>query len=90
MRAEVVHCVRREMAVTMEDVLARRLGIQMYDWRKAIEAAPAVAHLLAQELGWPVETEAKSTEFYLSKIRGYMDLLGLAETGESGVRGHIQ
>ena len=51
-QAEVVYCVREEMAVCIEDILSRRLGLQFYDWRLAIHAAPIVGQILARELGW--------------------------------------
>jgi glycerol-3-phosphate dehydrogenase len=35
-RAEVVYGVRYEMAATIEDVLARRLGMQFYSWSDCI------------------------------------------------------
>ncbi|WP_158945160.1 glycerol-3-phosphate dehydrogenase/oxidase [Granulicella sp. S190] len=46
-KAEVIYAVRQEMAVTIEDVLARRIGLQMYSWRDAIDAAPVVGWLMA-------------------------------------------
>lgn len=89
-RAEVPYSIRHEMAVTIEDVLARRLGIQMYDWRKAIEAAPDVADLLARELGWTAEARSKAVESYVGKIRDNMQALGLAPEARSAARGPIQ
>src|SRR6266446_2026133 len=50
--AEIVFCIRYEMAETIEDLLARRTGAQMYGWKDAIEAAPVVASLLAREKEW--------------------------------------
>ena len=47
---EVVWSARHEMARTTEDVLARRTRALFLDARAAIEAAPAVAALLATEL----------------------------------------
>ena len=47
---EVVWAARYEMARTVEDVLARRTRALFLDARAAIEAAPAVAGLLAREL----------------------------------------
>jgi glycerol-3-phosphate dehydrogenase len=47
----VVWAVRREMARTVEDVLARRLRALLLDARAAIEMAPQVAHIMALELG---------------------------------------
>jgi glycerol-3-phosphate dehydrogenase len=49
--AEVVWACREEMARTVDDVLARRGRALLFDARAAIEAAPAVAELMAQELG---------------------------------------
>lgn len=50
-RAEVVWACREEMARTVDDVLARRSRALIFDARAAIEAAPAVADLMAAELG---------------------------------------
>lgn len=47
---EVVWAARNEMARTVEDILARRTRALFLDARAAIEAAPAVAKLLAVEL----------------------------------------
>jgi glycerol-3-phosphate dehydrogenase len=50
--AEVVWAVRYEMARNAEDVLARRLRILFLDALAAIEAAPRVIELIAEELGY--------------------------------------
>ncbi len=49
--AEVVWGVREEMARTVDDVLSRRTRALFLNARAAIEMAPAVAALMAQELG---------------------------------------
>ncbi|TGE23201.1 glycerol-3-phosphate dehydrogenase/oxidase [Hymenobacter metallicola] len=49
--AEVVWAARYEMARTVEDVLARRVRALFLDARAARRMAPAVAALLARELG---------------------------------------
>lgn len=49
--AEVVWAARMEMARTVEDVLARRTRALFLDTRAALAMAPAVAALLAGELG---------------------------------------
>jgi glycerol-3-phosphate dehydrogenase len=48
--AEVVWAVRKEMAMTVEDVLARRLRLLFLDASAAVEAAPAVAAIMASEM----------------------------------------
>jgi glycerol-3-phosphate dehydrogenase len=51
-KAEVVFAARNEMARTVEDVLARRTRALFLNARAALEMAPAVADLMAQELAW--------------------------------------
>jgi glycerol-3-phosphate dehydrogenase len=57
--AEAVWAVRHEMARTVEDVLARRTRALFLDAEAAIRMAPAVASLMARELGrdaaWEVD-----------------------------------
>ena len=48
---QVAWAARYEMARTVEDVLARRTRALLLDARAAMEAAPAVAEILAAELG---------------------------------------
>jgi glycerol-3-phosphate dehydrogenase len=48
---EIAYAVRHEMARTVDDALARRTRSLILDARAAIEAAPAVAHVMAAELG---------------------------------------
>ena len=48
---QVVWACRREMARTVDDVLARRTRSLLLDARAALEAAPRVAELMAKELG---------------------------------------
>ncbi|MFD2999364.1 glycerol-3-phosphate dehydrogenase/oxidase [Pontibacter toksunensis] len=50
-KAEVVWQVQHEMALKVEDVLARRLRILFLDAQAAIEMAPAVAAIMREELG---------------------------------------
>lgn len=49
--AEVIWAIREEMAITVEDVLARRVRLLFLDARAAIDCADTVARLLAKELG---------------------------------------
>jgi glycerol-3-phosphate dehydrogenase len=49
--ADVVRAVRAEMARTVEDVLARRTRALFLNARAALKMAPAVADLMARELG---------------------------------------
>lgn len=86
LRAEVVYCVRNEMAVTIEDILFRRMGVQLHSWRAALEAAPAVAAILTRELGWSREAEQAATQAYVTKIDRFLRLAGLDTHSESATK----
>jgi glycerol-3-phosphate dehydrogenase len=76
-RAEVVYAVRYEMAAKIEDVLARRLGMQFYSWTDCIEAAPIVGSLLMNELQWSTAFTREAIAGYVEKIEHFLDSAGL-------------
>jgi glycerol-3-phosphate dehydrogenase len=76
-QAEVVYVVRNELAVTVEDVVARRLGIQFFSWRDAIHAAPTVGTLMGKELGWTPEFTNSAITGYVDKINHRLEQAGL-------------
>ncbi|MEG1635401.1 MAG: glycerol-3-phosphate dehydrogenase C-terminal domain-containing protein [Rikenellaceae bacterium] len=49
--AEIIWSVRNEMALTIEDILARRLRLLFIDARAAQQVAPKVAEVMALEMG---------------------------------------
>jgi glycerol-3-phosphate dehydrogenase len=53
--AEVLHAVRREMALTVEDVMVRRLHLYHETRDHGLRATERVAQLMAGEMGWSVE-----------------------------------
>jgi glycerol-3-phosphate dehydrogenase len=69
---EIVWSARYEMARTVEDVLARRTRALFLDARAAIEAAPAVAGLLARELKRSDDWKAKDLANFLDVAKGYL------------------
>ena len=48
--AQIIWAIRNEMAITLEDVLARRLRLLFLDAKAAIEVSPFVAKIMAKEL----------------------------------------
>jgi glycerol-3-phosphate dehydrogenase len=77
-RAEVVYCAREEMVRTLEDVLKRRTGLQYYDWRLAVEAAPVAGELLARELNWTVARTQAEIQTYVEAVRKRQQEIGLS------------
>lgn len=64
LRAEAVYAARAEMAHTLDDVLSRRTQARLIDRAATIAAAPAVAELIAPELGWTgAEIEQQLVDF---------------------------
>jgi len=89
-QGEVVYCVREELAATIEDVLARRLGIQFYSWRDAIHAAPRVGELMAQELHWSNDQTKQAIASYVDKINRRLEQAGLQpETFSEASADHV-
>ncbi|MDQ8206751.1 glycerol-3-phosphate dehydrogenase/oxidase [Coraliomargarita sp. SDUM461003] len=71
-QAEVVWHAREEMARTVEDVLARRTRALLLNARASIEAAPAVAKILAKELSRDATWEAEQIKAYTELAEGYI------------------
>jgi len=69
---EVVWAARYEMARTVEDVLARRTRALFLDARAAVEAAPAVAGLLARELNRSEAWKTDDLRNFQQTAKGYL------------------
>jgi glycerol-3-phosphate dehydrogenase len=50
-KVQIVWAVKEEMAISLEDVLSRRVRLLIEDARAALEAAPLVAEIMANILG---------------------------------------
>jgi glycerol-3-phosphate dehydrogenase len=69
---EAAWAVRREMARTVEDVLARRTRALLLDARASVEAAPAVTAVMAGELARDAGWQRDQVEAYRALAAGYM------------------
>jgi glycerol-3-phosphate dehydrogenase len=72
MQAEVIWGVRQEMARNVEDILARRVRALFLDARAAIDMAPKVTSLIAQELGKDAAWEKNQVESFTELANGYL------------------
>ncbi|MCX2739799.1 glycerol-3-phosphate dehydrogenase/oxidase [Pontibacter anaerobius] len=70
--AEVVWAVRHEMARTVEDVLARRLRVLFLDAKAAIDMAPQVSALMADELGTNEEWQQEQVKNFTELANHYL------------------
>ncbi|MBI9088398.1 MAG: glycerol-3-phosphate dehydrogenase/oxidase [Desulfobacterium sp.] len=68
-KAQVVWAVKNEMARTIEDFLSRRVRALLLDARASMKMAPAVATLMARELG-------RDQDWVNAQIKQYLELAG--------------
>src|SRR5260221_103715 len=78
-QAEIVYCIRNEMAESIEDLLARRTCAELYGWKQGLTTAPVVASLLAGENRWESARTSAAVSDYSSRIIGLLDALELNE-----------
>ena len=74
--AEVIWAAKHEMALTVEDILARRTRALFLDAAAAVECAPDVARLLASELNQSAEWEHQQVQMFRKLAEGYLGGLG--------------
>ncbi len=70
--AEVVWACREEMALNVEDVLARRVRLLFLDARAAIECTEKVAQVMAEELQKDANWIAEQVEVFTKLAKGYI------------------
>jgi len=66
--AEVVYACRYEMAMTLDDVLSRRLHLNFEDWSRGVEPAPDVAQMMARQLGWSAGEAQAQVAVYRERL----------------------
>jgi glycerol-3-phosphate dehydrogenase len=71
--AEVVHAVRAEGALHLDDVLTRRTRVSIETKHRGVESAPEVARLMAAELGWKDKVAATEVEHYTARVQAELD-----------------
>lgn len=74
---EAVYAARHEMVRTLDDVLSRRTRARLLARDASAAAAPAVAALIAGELGWSADEQRKQVESYQASIEHERNAAGL-------------
>jgi glycerol-3-phosphate dehydrogenase len=69
LEAEVAWAVRQELALSLDDVLARRTRLAQELPDRGTEIAPRVAEILGAELGWGESRRALEVQNYLASAR---------------------
>ena len=68
-RAELVHAIRREMAMTLGDLMMRRTHLFFEVLGHAVPEAPGIVDFAAEELGWDASRKASELATYLEQIQ---------------------
>lgn len=71
-QAQVIWAVRNEMALNIEDFLARRVRCQLLNAKESVKMAPAVAKIMAKELGKDEAWQTKEVADYLEVTSNYI------------------
>jgi glycerol-3-phosphate dehydrogenase len=69
LEAEVAWAVRRELALSLEDVLARRMRVAQELPDRGASIAPRVADIVGGELGWDEARRRTEVDVYLAEAR---------------------
>ncbi|CAN5503024.1 glycerol-3-phosphate dehydrogenase/oxidase [soil metagenome] len=68
---DIAHFVQNEMAVTVEDVLSRRIRLLLLDAKAAIAAAPAVAKIMAKLMNKDAQWINEQVEQFTQLAKNY-------------------
>jgi glycerol-3-phosphate dehydrogenase len=79
-KAEALYAVRYEMAITLDDVLARRTRARLLARDATAAAAADVAALIAPELGWSADRTGDEVARYRAEAAHEREVPGLPET----------
>ena len=71
-KAEVKWVIENEMAITVEDILARRIRLLFLDAKAAMEAAPVVAQMLTLLTGKDEEWENEQIKTFNKLVLHYL------------------
>jgi glycerol-3-phosphate dehydrogenase len=66
--AEVLHACTHEAALHLDDVLTRRTRISIETADRGVIAAPQVAALMGEALGWDDATRQREIEHYVARV----------------------
>jgi glycerol-3-phosphate dehydrogenase len=93
LEAEVAWAVRRELALSLDDVLSRRLRVSMARRDRGASVAPRVAAIMGADLGWDAARRERQVAEFLVGARREYDVPGAPREddvpGTSGARAEV-
>ena len=77
LKCEIVHACVEEMACTLRDICARRLGLEMTDWQLTLDSLEPIALVMQEVLWFSSEERVKMVEEYRSELLELMEKAGI-------------
>jgi glycerol-3-phosphate dehydrogenase len=71
--AELRYVIENEMACTIKDVLNRRWGVEITNWKNTLVLIEPVADFMAAYFGWTDDDKAENISTYQAEVLGLMD-----------------
>jgi glycerol-3-phosphate dehydrogenase len=84
LRVEAIWAVRQEMALTVEDVLSRRVRAGIRRAAATAEASSAIADLLAEEWGRRPDAVAEEARAFADALLGSLEKAGVSARADAG------
>ena len=69
LEVEALYAASHEGALHLDDVLTRRTRVSIESWDRGVGAAPVVARLMAEVLGWDEATVDREIEHYTARVQ---------------------
>ncbi|NDB02763.1 MAG: glycerol-3-phosphate dehydrogenase/oxidase [Flavobacteriaceae bacterium] len=69
---QILYSIRHEMAITLEDIIARRVRCLFLDAKETLRLLPRIAHIMAQELNRDEHWEAQELEKTEQLVKNYI------------------
>jgi glycerol-3-phosphate dehydrogenase len=73
----VAWAVREELALSLDDVLSRRMRLSMARRDRCASLAPRVAAIMGAQLGWDGARQAAEVDAYLAAVHREYDVPGV-------------
>jgi glycerol-3-phosphate dehydrogenase len=83
--AEAIYAVEEEMALTLEDFMARRTDLMLFEPQHGLEAAGRAATLMGEALGWGRRQRHEQMERYRQAVAAMTAFRSAGEQPTAGV-----
>ena len=77
LKAEVMYVTIHEMACTLKDVMARRIGLELTDWEQTLEVMSVIVNLMQEALWFSAADRDRMLVEYRKEIQAFREKVSL-------------